>query len=244
MARVQVVSDLHFEFHADGGRAVADELESDADVLVVAGDLSPCAGLAAALGLLCDRYPRVVFVAGNHEYYHSSPREVAQLRLQLEAQRPGLYWLEDEVVELCGARFVGCTLWFRQTGQAVQYRRLMRDFRLIADLEPWVYEKSEASLEFLSREVRRGDVVVTHHLPSWKSVGPRFAGAPLNAFFVHDAESLIAAAQPLLWYHGHTHDSFDYRIGEARVLCNPLGYPHELNRNFNPNLIVEVGGRH
>ena len=31
-----------------------------------------------------------------------------------------------------------------------------------------------------------------------------------------------------LWLHGHVHDSFDYRVGRCRVICNPRGYA--LNR--------------
>jgi hypothetical protein len=27
-----------------------------------------------------------------------------------------------------------------------------------------------------------------------------------------------------LWTHGHTHEDFDYMIGECRVVCNPRGY--------------------
>ena len=37
-------------------------------------------------------------------------------------------------------------------------------------------------------------------------------------------EPLIKAHQPDLWIHGHTHTSFDYRVGRCRVLCNPRGY--------------------
>lgn len=27
-----------------------------------------------------------------------------------------------------------------------------------------------------------------------------------------------------MWLHGHVHDSFDYRVGRCRVVCNPRGY--------------------
>jgi hypothetical protein len=27
-----------------------------------------------------------------------------------------------------------------------------------------------------------------------------------------------------LWTHGHTHELFDYMIGDTRVVCNPRGY--------------------
>jgi hypothetical protein len=42
-----------------------------------------------------------------------------------------------------------------------------------------------------------------------------------------------------LWTHGHMHQCFDYKMGEARVVCNPRGYPGE-NNLFNSNFIIEV----
>ena len=44
-----------------------------------------------------------------------------------------------------------------------------------------------------------------------------------------------------LWVHGHMHDSFDYQVGDTRVICNPSGIlGHALNPHFNPNLSIEV----
>ncbi|MCY1554175.1 hypothetical protein D9M68_907290 [compost metagenome] len=49
---------------------------------------------------------------------------------------------------------------------------------------------------------------------------------------------------PSLWFHGHTHDSFDYRVGTCRVVCNPRGYQNRHgeyeNKHFNPRLMVDV----
>ncbi len=41
-------------------------------------------------------------------------------------------------------------------------------------------------------------------------------------------------------HHGHIHSSSDYKIGNTRVVCNPKGYSVELNKNFKPNLVLEV----
>jgi hypothetical protein len=51
-----------------------------------------------------------------------------------------------------------------------------------------------------------------------------------------------------LWTHGHTHNAFDYMIGETRVVCNPRGYQSTRGdgsdwgeeTDWNPNLILEV----
>ena len=45
-----------------------------------------------------------------------------------------------------------------------------------------------------------------------------------------------------LWIAGHTHESFDYRVGETRVVGNPAGYPGAPRdpRLFRPDRVVEV----
>ena len=52
-----------------------------------------------------------------------------------------------------------------------------------------------------------------------------------------------------LWAHGHTHDSFDYRVdrpggGTCRVVCNPRGYVRwdgtPENRGFDPERVVRA----
>ena len=42
------------------------------------------------------------------------------------------------------------------------------------------------------------------------------------------------------WVHGHTHDPFDYKIGECRVVCNPRGYyPYEGSKRYEPVVLQE-----
>ena len=117
------------------------------------------------------------------------------------------------------------------------------DFSIIRDFEPWVYQQNAAFEEMLATEVTAEDVVVTHHLPSVESVPPRFMGSNMNAFFVCDMTAYIHRGRPKLWIHGHTHDSFDYRVNGTRVICNPRGYAKDgVNENprFDPGLTVDV----
>ena len=56
-------------------------------------------------------------------------------------------------------------------------------------------------------------------------------------------------AAPELWLHGHVHRSYDYFVGDVRLVCNPRGYPdprgpgRRENPDFNPSLVVEVEPR-
>ena len=86
-------------------------------------------------------------------------------------------------------------------------------------------------------------VVITHHAPSPRSIHPRFAGSPVNASFVSDAEHLLGRDRVQLWIHGHTHDSFDYQVAGTRVVCNPRGYARDgVNENaaFDASLTIDV----
>ena len=82
-------------------------------------------------------------------------------------------------------------------------------------------------------------VVVTHHLPSPRSVAPQFMDSPINCYFLCDVERLMGD-RPKLWVHGHTHSSCDYLVGATRVISNPFGYPREVNHEYVEKLVIDV----
>jgi Icc-related predicted phosphoesterase len=105
-----------------------------------------------------------------------------------------------------------------------------------------LYESENAKFEsgFSAYNIGKDDVIVTHHLPSYQSVPERFMGSAMNSCFVSNgAEKLIYEHSPRLWIHGHTHDSFDYMLGDTRVVCNPVGYKG-CKTSYNKDLIVEI----
>lgn len=242
--RLQLLSDLHFEFHADAGQSFVQSLDArDVDVLVLAGDIAVGAAIPGALSRFCQRYARsrVVYVHGNHEFYGTDRAAVLRWTQQALDENPNLVFLDASTADIGGRRFIGGPLWFRHDPSAERYRRAIPDFGQITDFESWVYAENARLLALLERELREGDVVVTHHLPTRHSVVPQFANSPLNAFFLCDAEALIVERRPALWLHGHTHASIDCQVGATRILCNPFGYVGwELNREFAGSRIVEL----
>ncbi len=239
--KIELLSDLHFEFHRDHGAGFVAALQpADVDVLIVAGDLATLPLLDGALTALCERYPAVVYVVGNHEYYGSHPERVHAALARAEARLPNLHWLHHRTATIDGVAFAGTPLWFPHSPAADPWRHRMNDFRLIEGFEPWVYEENARALDFLEAKSSEVDVVVTHHLPSERSVVPRFRGSPLRPWFVCDVDRLVGVGRQRLWVHGHTHAACDYRLGGARVLCNPLAYPHEVGTGFVEGLRVVV----
>lgn len=242
---VQVVSDLHVEFHADRGRSLLGSLDpTGVDVLVVAGDLGTLSTVGSALRALCARYPHVVFVLGNHEYYGSSPAEVHAALRSFSTLLPNLHWLHRGTAEIGGVVFAGAVLWFRDAPDNPRYAHRLNDFSMISGFVPWVYEESRKDEVFLKKAALQADVVVTHHLPAQGSVADGFRDSPLNRFFLCDVEPVVSASGAVLWVHGHTHSPCDYVCGSTRVLCNPLGYPGEASTpDFPPRVLVEVEPR-
>lgn len=245
--RIQVLSDLHFEFERDGGEAFARTVPIAGDVLILGGDLIPLREAAAvrrAFHCFCDRFAHVIFVPGNHEYYRTRPADAEALLAACARGISNLHVLNPGVVTLEGIRFVGAPLWFPETPDEVLYRGSLNDFRLIADFVPWVHDTHEAHLTFLKTNVGPGDVVVTHHLPHPRSIAAQYAGSELNRFFVaKDAAGLVDGSGAQLWIHGHTHTPCDYVVGETRVICNPRGYPSEEGNGFEVGCAVEVRAR-
>ena len=241
--KLRIVSDLHFEFCADGGEGLASEItgngSGDFDVLVVAGDLASAGVLVHSVHALAVRTSKpIVYVVGNHEFYGSNWEQVTKDLRELSRIHRHLHLLNHESETIEGVRFLGTPLWFRKSDAPTWQ---MNDFTAIERFANWVYVENDLALRFLNEELSAEDVVVTHYLPAERSIHPVYKGSPLNAFFLCDVEELIRSRQPALWIHGHTHRSVRYRIGETEVVCNPFGYSmHEENREFDPFFTVEI----
>jgi len=261
--RIQLASDLHLEFlqiRCPSARLV--EPAPDADLLVLAGDIhNGVKGIEA----FADWPVPVVYLAGNHEFYDYD-WELTRRDLRAACAGTRVTFLDNDAVEFEGVRILGCTLWtdfrLRGTTQAqamAAVERGLMDYHVIRTASGLLraqqtladHERSRAWLEGeLAKPFNGRTVVVTHHGPHPLSIHPRFIGNPLNPGFISDLTPLLRDAD--LWMHGHTHDSFDYRIGRCRVMANPAGYI--LNRaaatagsnfefengNFDPSLVVEV----
>lgn len=250
--RIRILSDLHLEFRLPW-RWPDDR--DNYDLVVAAGDIeNSCPKAVEALAGLGP----TVFVPGNHEHYQRLFQDNIDAG-RAAAAGTNVTFLARDVAIIDGVRFVGATLWtdyalHRTTkpsmvvaGQNLNDHRLVRYREAsghIARFMPW-HARAEhlADLKFIEQALADPfdgqTVVVTHHLPSGKSVAPKFAGSDLNPAFASDLDHLIERFQPALWIHGHTHEACDDRIGATRVICNPRGYGNE-NKAFDPCLTIEI----
>lgn len=243
--KLRIVSDLHLDFHRDGGTGLIREIAAgDHDLLIVAGDISAAPRLHQSLDLLMAHVVSdVVYVPGNHDYYGSDWGETRR-ELSLAGQtHPGrLTVLDQEVLSIRGLHIVGATLWFPYS-VPTPWDRALNDFNCIHDIRSWVGQRASETRAWLDKAVTQDSIVVTHHLPHRGSVSPEYENSPLNRYFLHEVgDDLVGRGR--LWVHGHTHTSMDHWVGRCRVVCNPLGYanghPAEPNPAFRPDFDIEV----
>lgn len=255
---VRIMSDLHLEF----SKYQIESLDTDAEtVLVIAGDLAPVKYTDIYLPFIddvCSRFKYVIWLLGNHEYYRSfidKGLEIVKTHCNV-LQHDNLFIAEKDGIVIDDVHFVCATLWTDLDKEnpmtMLAARQTINDYRMIKSyskgyrkIEPHnVVAMHREHVQFITDECVGTDfknVIVTHHAPSAMSTHPKYRGDKLNGAYYSQLDSLVNAIQPKLWIHGHTHNAFDYMIGDTRVVCNPRGYqPTEGPTGFDPTLIVEI----
>lgn len=188
------------------------------------------------------QFPHVIYIAGNHEFYHG--RWNASLdHLREECNKfPNVYFLENELKVINDITFIGATLWtdcnkgdpltlHALTDMMNDYRIIRNDEKGFTKLRPAqsMYRHHRTMSYFKNVLADRKDVkcvIVGHHTPSHQSVHEKYKKDQLmNGGYHSDlSEFILDHPQIVLWTHGHTHEPFDYMIGETRIVCNPRGY--------------------
>lgn len=243
--KIKYLSDIHCEFHRDGGKGFIASLPNDGiRILVLAGDIATKRNLSDVLTQFSDRYHDVIYVPGNHEYYNSSWKQIQDIIKECCEKNTNLHYIDKEIVTIDGSRFIGATLWFPFDHENTKYKFNMSDFKVIKDFESWVYAENKSAVEFLENNLVEEDIVVTHYLPTPRSIHKLYENSEINRFFLCDVSELILERKPSIWIHGHTHHSFDYVFGETRIVCNPFGYASlQTNNMFDENVEIKIRGR-
>lgn len=250
--KFRLVSDIHQEFYMSTQDFWKPEkLEDDKNtVLIVAGDyglVKHTATLKKLLEDLCTQFHSVVYVLGNHEYWKGClTRAVPKLEEIADTIR-NLYVLENDYVVFDDVAVIGATLWSDISMVAEQFMYDYKAIRYAIDNPRRIDGRDTFnvhcnSVEYISNSIATltdlKKVVVTHFAPSEKSVAEVFKDSDVNSAYYTNLEYLVEKVD--VWCHGHMHNSSDYKVGTARVLCNPRGYSHEVNGDFKEDLIFEV----
>ncbi len=231
--------------------------ENHSEILCIAGDLGHYNQQNEfALTILKKWYKHILFVHGNHDlylvsetqsrmYHHNSFERLNEMK-ELANKIEGVHFLEGNIVEIEGKKFCGTGLWYdfqygvKNYGLTIQdlskyWQQYMTDSRLIevisldSETESGMidnisYFKSE--LEKLKKVYQQSDVILTHVGPDWSMIKEHHKNAG-TSFFYFDGEELLQNCYGKTWLYGHTHDPVSYDKYGCKLICNPLGYPHE-----------------
>jgi predicted phosphodiesterase len=247
--KLHILADLHIEF------GPFKPPKTDADLVILAGDTDlNTRGITWAKESFADK--PVIYVPGNHEYYGEVYPHLRE-KMREAAADSNVHLLDCGRYEQDGVVFLGATMWtdFRLMGNQplaiLAAQRSMSDFMRIMTDSPNKRFRPEDTIQIHAREkawlkkelqasTGKKIVVVTHHLPSLRSVAERYRNDQLSAAFASNLDDLITESGAKLWVHGHTHTTCDYMLGETRVLCNPRGYAGKEDTRYNPNFVVEI----
>jgi Icc-related predicted phosphoesterase len=279
--RIQLCSDLHLEFSD-----INIKNDNLAEVLILSGDImiaqdlhdhpepvtSPDAPYVQLgrrqeaaqrfrdfLRRISFQFPHVVYVAGNHEFYHGKFVDSIRVLREECARYPNIYFMENDYKKIDDILFIGATLWTDlNRGDPVTLYTVansMNDYRVIRHdelgytrLRPaHTLSRHRSSLEFIGETIKNHPtdrvVVVTHMAPSVLSINERYKNDRVmnGAYYSDLSEFILNHPQIVLWTHGHVHTPVDYMIGPTRVVCNPRGYEgFEPDSGWDPNLIINI----
>lgn len=234
--KISIASDVHLEF---GDIDIKNN--QGAEVLILSGDICVAADLdmrdsrQTEMGFARARserfheffercatnFPHVIYVMGNHEYYHSNfATELGEMRRKLE-YLPNLYILEREIKVIGDVTFIGGTLWTDMNNSDAltlyHMRTMMNDFRVITNSTTPVHFRTQEG-EFKTRvgkfspedaveehvkmkgyiqQIVEGKsdqkfVVVGHHSPSRRSTHEMYAhDTIMNGGYSSDMDEFI-----------------------------------------------------
>lgn len=262
---IQLKSDLHWEHEVHQTRAIVSAekdsayVSPEADVLVLAGDMINAT--ESHIDYLSYKFKDVkipiLYVPGNHEYWHQNYTDARNLLKKklfcsnIKLLDPHSIIIKDKDEE--EVLFVGATVWTNLSNpMKAMIAQRTRDFQNIKGIsvDSWTNKNIE-EIAYIEKILNYEDfhymkkVVITHYLPSYRSVPSRFLRDDANCIFVAtDMERVIHECQPDLMLHGHTHDSNDYLIGKTRVVSNPKGRWFSdfngLNPTYNNEFIITI----
>jgi predicted phosphohydrolase len=256
-ANFQYFSDLHLEFYHT---LPYFDIFPHAPYLVIAGDLGHAkeSSYISFLTHMSTLFEYVFIISGNHEYHSklriftSNQTEVvnswmnsieADIR-KICAPLHNIIYLQNESFEIPNTNIViyGTTLWSHiDDCSRHTIKNQITDYKYIPGFTTThsniLYANNVKQLETtLTHPVYHDKVfvVISHHLPSYTLIHPKFSSFESNSAFASNV-SIANDPRIVAWFAGHTHESIE--LGKFHI--NPIGYPGE-KITVDCNKIVSV----
>ncbi len=257
--RIQYASDLHLErFNVTQQPAYETLLKPVAPYLALAGDIGQPQHLEPLFQWAQDKWERIFFVAGNHDYYTRdtvTTQTIADRHEELcllAAKFINIHYLHGEATsyfcEKENVAVVGSTLWSKVSDTAAKKNRM-------ADYQQIITPNGEDVGNYLNGQHIRdrmalndailywrdygADVcALTHHLPSFQLIHPRYTQSDLVDCFASASDVLIRPPVRL-WIFGHSHTCSNIPVNGIMCVSNARGYEGRQVPGWQPDSWME-----
>lgn len=252
--KIQYASDLHLEFAENASFIKHNPMDVVGDILILAGDIGYLGDQNYSRHPFWDwaseNFEQVIVAMGNHEFYKFF--DISTLsdgyKLQIRHNVAAYY---NAVIPIGNTDIIVSTLW-----SSVPLKEAAYTEQVISDFHRIIYKGEMLTFADFNREHRRcldfiksavseskaaHKIVVSHHVPSFKMLCPKFKGSKANGAFTVELEDFIKTSGIDYWIYGHSHYNVDVLIGNTLCLSNQLGYVfHNEHTLFRKDAIIEV----
>lgn len=265
---IQIASDLHVEhIHQKKVKGLLEMIGSTNSILVLLGDIycfHDVFTLRSIFEKLSQRYPKILYIPGNHEYYvgvnpkHKNTMGGLLRRAKELTKGTNVQILDNESIIIDNIRVIGSTLWSNIPNNHFDYIAChINDYRSIylnddGKVRPLRVEDTvrfhKEAVRFIQRELLESHknnqkaIVLTHHAPLlYGTSAPEHTNAPGNYAFASNLNYLMGS-HVKLWAFGHTHWCCDIMKKGSRVISNARGYPSEPSKKYKDDLVITIDG--
>jgi len=240
--RILLISDTHQEFERSLPIHIPEKLAYDC--IVAVGDISDHSRVISVLKSISDDKP-IVYLPGNHEYYHHSFVDVNKYLEDEFEKHSNLYVIGHNfsnggIVSVDDVVFIGDTFWPKPISiQGFdQWKFAINDFSLISDATmdniSKLHENGKKVFESdIAADKDTTVIALSHFIPKIELISPPFQGSSLNSYFCVDINDKVVVDPAIkFWLFGHTHDKMEKKIDNTMFISNPTGYPGENKQMF------------
>ena len=250
--KIDIVSDLHidqwsseYEIKYPCGEVAEHPFifrETDADYLIVAGDISDTLEQSVKyLNAISKYYNKIFFVDGNHEHTYSHPNIYSLNYINSFIDNEKIVFLPKKPYRIDDTVIIGVCGWWDYNNRKSELIKENIDY-----FDTWIPHLTEHdnitfinnSCQFAEQECDyleeclikytkdysvRNIIVVTHTIPLKRFCNEERMATEFNSGF----ERLLKYEKISHWIFGHTHNQWNEKYKGIQFICNSRGRPED-----------------
>ena len=274
MQKIQYISDIHLELlnKFQMQKVINNIIEKveniENTILILAGDIgNPFSPNYLELLIKVNNcYKRIYLITGNHEYYNNGHNvEETNNKVKYLLQEHNLnkvIFLNNSFDIYENYLFIGSTLW----SEINDFTNQINDLNCIPNMTFSYYNKLHKEGRSYIESVLDSDlakdnikiIVITHHLPLYQLIHPKFLGESVkkyNQWFASKLDDLMLKYsykdigsngnkeeknKISAWFYGHSHIPNDDELYGIKFYCNSIGYKDENCGKKNYQRFIEL----